>query len=72
MLLIITCAIPHSTPLLFRYYTKPIRTKAANYNLKIHLYADDAQLYVFFRFSSYTEAIAALYRVEACINEIQT
>ena len=28
--------------------------------------------YASFRFSSYTEAIAALCRVEACINEIQT
>ena len=57
-------------PLLFSYYTKPIR--AAKYNLKIQLYADDTQLYVSFRFSSYTKAIAALCRVEACINEIQT
>ena len=39
---------------------------------KIHLYAGNTQLYVSFRFSSYTEAIAALCRVEACINEIQT
>ena len=59
-------------PLLFSYYTKPIRAIAAKHNLKIHLYADDTQLYVSFRFSSYTEAIAALCRVEACINEIQT
>ena len=59
-------------PLLFSYYTKPIRAIAAKYNLKIHLYADDTRLYVSFRFSSYTEAIAALCRVEACINEIQT
>ena len=59
-------------PLLFSYYTKPIRAIATKYNLKIHLYADDTQLYVSFRFSSYTEAIAALCRVEACINGIQT
>ena len=59
-------------PLLFSYYTKPIRAIAAKHNLKIHLYADDTQLYVSFRFSSYTEAIAALCRVEACINKIQT
>ena len=59
-------------PLLLSYYTKPIRAITAKYNLKIHLYADDTQLYVSFRFSSCTEAIAALCRVEACINEIQT
>ena len=59
-------------PLLFSYYTKPIRAIAAKHNLKIHLYADDTQLYVSFRFSSYTEAIAALCRLEACINKIQT
>ena len=59
-------------PLLFSYYTKPIRAIAAKHNLKIHLYADDTQLYVSFRFSSYTEAIAELCRVGACINEIQT
>ena len=58
-------------PLLFSYYAKSIRAIAAKYDLKIHLYADDYQLYVSFRFSSYTEAIAALCRVEACINEIQ-
>ena len=51
-------------PLLFSYYTKPIRAIAATHNLKIHLYADDTQLYVSFRFSSYTGAIAALCRVE--------
>ena len=28
-------------PLLFSYYTKPIRAIAGKYNLKIHLYADD-------------------------------
>ena len=59
-------------PLLFSYYTKPIRAIAGTHNLKIHLYAHDTQLYVSFRFLSYTEAIAALCRVEACINEIQT
>ena len=59
-------------PLLFSYYTEPIRAIAAKHNLKIHLYPDDTQLYVSFRFSSYTEAIAALCRVEDCINGIQT
>ena len=36
------------------------------------LRTQDTQLYVSFRFSSYTEAITALCRVEACINEIRT
>ena len=60
--------------LLFSYYTKSIRTIAAKYNLKIHLYTvtDDTQLYMSLRFSSYREAIAALCRVEACINKVQT
>ena len=58
--------------LLFSYYTKPIRAIAAKYNLKIYLYADDTQLHVSFRFSSCTEAITELCRVEACVNEIQT
>ena len=59
-------------PLLFSYYTKPIRATAAKHKLKIPLCADETQLYVSFRLSRYTEAIAALCRLEACINEIQT
>ena len=56
------------------YTFHPIRAIAiaAKYNLQINLSADDTQLYVSFRFSSYTEETAALCRVEPCINEINT
>ena len=58
-------------PIVFIMYTKALRKIAARHGLKIHLYADDTQLYVSFTFSNQEEAMSAMDRVIACISEIK-
>ena len=56
----------------FTIYTLPIADIARKYNLEIHLYADDTQIYITFRTSDDTGEEIAIKRVQSCIAEIKT
>ena len=55
-------------PVLFTLYSAPIAEIARKYGLRVHLYADDTQLYVSF---SSGEAVVTVARVEQCEAEIK-
>ena len=56
-------------PFGFKLYTKPLTKIANKYNIQIHLYADDTQLYTSFDPNNSTEAMN---QMEACIAEINS
>ena len=56
-------------PFGFKLYTKPLTSIAHKYNINIHLYADDTQLYISFDPNNSKDAIG---RMEACITEIRS
>ena len=55
-------------PALFSLYSAPVADIARKHGLKVHLYADDTQLYITFDVSDILNAVA---RVEACVAEIK-
>ena len=55
-------------PVLFTLYSAPIADIARRHGLRVHLYADDTQLYVSF---SSGEAAVTVARVERCVAEIK-
>ena len=58
-------------PKLFTIYTLPIADIACKYNLEIHLYADDRQIYITFRTSDNISKEIAIKLVQSCIAEIK-
>ena len=56
-------------PFGFKLYTKRLRAIARKYNVDIHLYADDTQLYTSF---NPNDSAQAMTRMEACIAEIRS
>ena len=56
---------------LFTIYTLPIAEIARKYNLEIHLYADDTQIYITFRTSDNISEEIAIKLVQSCIAEIK-
>ena len=58
-------------PILFMIYTIPIGAIARWYNFEIHIYADDTQLYVFFKMKDPTSQQEALHTLQSCIAEIR-
>ena len=55
-------------PFGFKLYTKPLVSIANKYNVNIHLYADDTQIYIPF---DPDNSISEMQRMEACIAEIK-
>ena len=58
-------------PILFTIYTIPIGHIARKYDLELHLYADDTQLYVSFRIKSPTTQCEVLSTLQACVAELR-
>ena len=58
-------------PLLFMIYTILIGAIARLHNLEIHIYADDTQLYVFFKMKDPISQQKALCTLQSCITEIR-
>ena len=58
-------------PKLFTIYTLPIADIARKYNLEIHPYADDTQIYITFRTSDNISEEMAIQLVQSCIAEIK-
>ena len=57
-------------PLLFILYMHDLVQVAEAYGLKIHLYADDAELYI--GFSPLTESSLTMIKVKNCVNDVQS
>ena len=55
-------------PILFILYTKELEEIALKHGFKIHIYADDTQLYITFENEQPEDAISSL---EDCMNEIK-
>lgn len=58
-------------PLMFTMYIRPIGAIIRRHNCGFHCYADDTQLYVRFSPHDPTSLLAAIRRLEACIEEIR-
>ena len=58
-------------PKLFTIHTLPIADIARKYNLEIHLYADDTQIYITFRTSDNISEEIAIKLVQSCIAAIK-
>lgn len=56
-------------PLLFTIYTLPVGDIAREFDVYIHLYADDTQLYIFFEVRG--NPTTAVQRMEACVHRIK-
>ena len=55
-------------PMAFRIYTTPLGAILRHYKINYHIYADDIQLYCFFKTSSLNEVFQ---RVTKCISDIR-
>ena len=60
-----------NNPGLFILYTRPIGQIIRHHQLDFHTFADDFQLYVWFKINDPTDEKAALTRIQACVREIK-
>ena len=59
-------------PLLFLIYILPIGSVIRKYGMKLHIYADDTQIYVSICPTSADGVKSAVATLEQCVNEVQT
>ena len=57
-------------PILFTIYTSPTGAIAKRHNLEIHLYADDTQIYIFFKTKDIKSEAEALRTIQECVSEM--
>ena len=58
-------------PVSFTLYTGPIGQIVRRHRLDFHLFADDSQLYVSFKIKDTNDEMAALARIQACVEELK-
>ena len=58
-------------PILFTIYTSPIGEIARKYNVEIHIYADDTQLYIYFKMKVPSSQLETLMILQSCVSEIK-
>ena len=58
-------------PFLFNLYTKPVAHIIDNHHLHYHIYADDTQIYTYFKPSIPGDSDRALHKLSTCIKEIR-
>ena len=59
-------------PVLFTIYTSPIGEIARKYNVEIHIYADDTQLYIYFKMKVPSSQLETLMILQSCVSEIKS
>ena len=59
-------------PMLFTVYAIPIGIIAGSFNLEIQLFADNTQLYVFFKVKAATSQWAVMRTLESCVALLRT
>ena len=59
-------------PILFTIYTFPISEIARKYNVEIHIYADDTQLYIDFKMKVPSSQLETLMILQSCVSEIKS
>jgi len=59
-------------PKLFTMYMKPLGDLIKQHGLDYHMYADDTQVYIFFKKNCAQSQVAAVQRIELCLSVIET
>ena len=56
---------------LYPIYTSPIGDIARKYNVEIYIYADDTQLYIYFKMKVPSSQLETLMILQSCVSEIK-
>ena len=70
---LLKCGVPQGSvlgPILFTVYTLPIGDIVRSFGLKLHVYADDTQIYTFCVSQPTTSYPASIQQIERCVEEL--